>query len=69
MYDEKGVFISHRDKSLIMTTKITDYPWGASFLKTTEGENHYSFMGVDKVAYFKNSEKLHWGLAASVPIA
>jgi methyl-accepting chemotaxis protein len=26
-------------------------------------------MGVDKVAYFKNSEKLHWGLAASVPIA
>ena len=69
MYDARGVFISHRDKSLILTTKVTDYPWGKTLLDAPEGNTRYVFQGVEKIAHFKNSQVLHWGMGVSVPVS
>ena len=69
LYDEKGVLISHRDKSLIMSAKLSDFAWAAPLQKAAEGELLYTQDGVENRARFKNSDTLHWGLVVSVPVS
>jgi len=68
MYDENGVFIAHPDKQLILASKLSDFAWGAPMRNAPSGETHYTFAGVEKMAFFRTSPTLHWGLAATVPM-
>ncbi len=69
LYDEKGVFLSHPDNALIMTTKLSDFPWGAALQQAPSGKTRYTFNGVDQTVWFRNSPVLHWGLVVAVPMA
>ena len=69
LYDEKGVFISHPNKSLILSAKLTDYAWTGPLQQAPEGDLLYTFDGVENRAMFKNSDALHWGLLVTVPVA
>jgi methyl-accepting chemotaxis protein len=67
--DENGVFIAHPNPAKIMTTKLDDFEWGRTMKKMSNGELYYTFEGVDKMARFQTSEKLHWGVVAAVPMS
>jgi methyl-accepting chemotaxis protein len=69
LFDEKGVFISHPDKAMIMTAKLADYPWAGPLMQEKTGEVFYTFKGEKKMAWFKKSEVLNWGLVVTVPIS
>jgi len=67
--DENGVFIAHPNPAKIMTTTLDDFEWGRTMKKMGNGELYYTFEGVDKMARFQTSEKLHWGVVAAVPMS
>lgn len=69
LYDEKGVFLSHPDKTLIMSAKLADFEWAAPMQQQPEGEIYYTYQGVPKMTWFTNSKTLRWGIAANVPVA
>ena len=68
MYDDKGYFISHPNKALILTAKLADYNWSGPLLQSSSGTTRYIFQGVDKMVWFMNSKTLHWGLVVTVPM-
>ncbi|HEY9247623.1 MAG TPA: cache domain-containing protein, partial [Rariglobus sp.] len=69
LYDEQGGFIAHPNKSMIMTAKLSDFGWDTLLMQRDSGEVTYFFKGVKKIAWFKNSQTLHWGLAVGVPVS
>jgi methyl-accepting chemotaxis protein len=69
MVDETGVFIAHPNKERIMTTKLSDFDWGRTILKEKNGELYYTYEGVEKMVQFRTSEKLGWGLVATLPMS
>ena len=69
MFDEQGVFLAHPDKTRILKTKISDFPWGAQLQKDSSGVLRYEFNGTSKFAYYRKSDVLHWCLVGTVPYA
>ncbi|MCX6950968.1 MAG: methyl-accepting chemotaxis protein [Verrucomicrobia bacterium] len=69
LYDEKGLFITHPERGLIMTAKLADFEWAAPLQRSASGEVIYAYKGVEKMARFANSPTLHWGLVVNVPVS
>lgn len=67
MYDKSGQVLAHPDPKNIMKFKFSEQEWGARILQARNGQIEYEFNGVKKLAYFRESEKLGWGLALSLP--
>lgn len=69
LVDEKGVIIAHPKQELILNSKLADFDWGHTILKDKNGELFYTFQGVEKLVQFRTSEKLGWGLIATLPMS
>jgi methyl-accepting chemotaxis protein len=69
LYDEKGVFIAHPDRTKILQTKLTDFPWGQQMQQMRNGKLAYHFEGINKSSVFRASDSLHWGFVATAPDA
>lgn len=67
MYDQKGTFIAHPDRTKVLKAKIGDFDWGAALLKLRNGDLDYRFGGAQKRAFVGTSERLGWSLAVTVP--
>jgi len=69
MFDINGLLLAHPDASKIMKFKLQDNDWGKQILSARNGQVNYTFEGVDKIAIFRTSEKLQWGMALTLPYA
>ncbi len=67
LFDEKGVFIAHPDKTKIFQTKLADFDWGTQVQTRHNGGLHYVYNGIAKTGVFRTSEVLHWGVMTTVP--
>jgi methyl-accepting chemotaxis protein len=68
MYDKQGQLLAHPDTSLILKSKMQDFPWGAQILSQRNGSLDYSYKGIDKHVVYLSSEALGWGVVATAPL-
>ncbi len=68
MTDKAGVFIAHPNPKHIMQLKLTDFDWAKPILGQNNGETYYTFEGIEKMAFFRTSEKLGWRMVVILPI-
>ncbi len=68
MVDGSGKFLAHPDKSLILDSNITNFPFGKEIVIRKSGETTGVFRGKDQRYFFKEYEKQHWILAGVVPV-
>lgn len=68
IHDATGTFVAHPDRSKVLKSKLADFPWGSQILQQTNGNFEYEFEGVSKCGTFGKSEKLRWGIVATVPL-
>jgi methyl-accepting chemotaxis protein len=67
MVDGEGVFTCHPKKDYILKSKLADFDWGPAILQQRNGQISYAYEGAGKVAVFRTSEALGWGLIVTVP--
>ncbi|HRY49967.1 MAG TPA: methyl-accepting chemotaxis protein [Candidatus Paceibacterota bacterium] len=68
VHDEKGVFIAHPQKDLILKTKLADFSWSGPIQQQDQGAFHYTYEGMGKAGVFAKSQALKWGVVATVPL-
>ncbi len=67
VHDEKGLFLAHPQKEMILKSKLADFEWGSRVAQQSEGALEYTFEGITKTAVFAKSDQLKWGAVATVP--
>ncbi|MCF8025527.1 MAG: Cache 3/Cache 2 fusion domain-containing protein, partial [Desulfobacteraceae bacterium] len=64
-YDDRGRFLAHPDKSMILKANIGDFGFGEKMLSMDEGLLDYIYKGTDKTVSFENEGLSGWTIAAS----
>jgi len=64
--DEKGTFLAHPSRDLILKSGIGDYDWGRAMVQQKRGFAEYEFKGRTKKAAFRPAERLGWIVAVTI---
>ena len=67
MFDPNGQVLAHPDETKIMKFKLNDVEWGQRIVTARNGQIAYTWSNEDKIAIFRSSEKLGWGVAITLP--
>ncbi|NLH48144.1 MAG: methyl-accepting chemotaxis protein [Myxococcales bacterium] len=64
--ESDGTFLAHPKEENILNKGLGDTDYGKAMLAQNEGSLHYTFEGVDRIAYFKTLAGLNWLVAAGI---
>jgi methyl-accepting chemotaxis protein len=67
LYTAEGIIFVHKDKSLIMKLKMSEYDFGREMLRQKQGHIRYVFKGEDKMGSFEPCKSVPWTVANSAP--
>ena len=62
LVNEKGIVLSHPDKSQILETDITNFDFGRKILSDGNGYLRYEYEGVKKIAGFREGNFIKWAV-------
>ena len=66
IFDAAGNILAHKDKSLIMKMKMSDYEWSRQMMQQRQGLMTYEFQGKNRTAYVAPCKEVGWTVAALV---
>jgi len=69
LFDLNGQVLAHPDAAMVMKLKLQDVEWGRRILAARDGLIYYSLNDTDKIAAFRTSAKLGWGIGITAPVS
>lgn len=66
VYEPAGLIVAHKNRAHIFNLDLKKYDWGKRLLAESAGAMRYEFESAVKYVAFDKSEKLGWGIAATV---
>ncbi len=67
IFDAKGVFFAHKDKSQILKLKLGEHEWGRQWLAIKQGMVLYAAGGMRHMAFLEPCKSVDWTVALSAP--
>ena len=69
IYDERGLFICHPDKSNILKLDMNDFDFGRKMIAQGNGLIEYEYDGIEKMVVFRAIPETGWTLGATADTA